>query len=313
MTATDAKQAAGALMRRATYASITVACIMILVKLVAWLMTGSVSLLSSLLDSLLDAASSLVNLVAVHQALVPADREHRFGHGKAEPLASLGQSAFIAGSAVLLLIQALQHMLTPQPVSNAGLGIGVMIFAIAVTFALVAYQRRVVRRTGSLVVSADEFHYRTDLVLNGSVILSLVGTWLLGWVYLDPLFGAAIGFWIIYGAWGVAKKAMVQLMDRELPDSDRARIRAIALAHPQVNSVHDLRTRASGPDAFIQIHVEMDGNLTLSEAHRISDTVEAEILAAFPRAEVMIHQDPEGVEEPRRSFPPTGPASKLAS
>jgi ferrous-iron efflux pump FieF len=293
--------AAGALMRRATYASITVACIMILVKLVAWLLTGSVSLLSSLLDSLLDAASSLVNLVAVHQALVPADREHRFGHGKAEPLASLGQAAFIAGSAVLLLIQALQHMLTPPPVSNAGLGIGVMIFAIAVTFALVAYQRQVVRRTGSLVVSADEFHYRTDLVLNGSVILSLVGTWLLGWVYLDPLFGAAIGFWIIYGAWGVAKKAMVQLMDRELPDSDRARIRAIALAHSQVKSVHDLRTRASGPDAFIQIHVEMDGNLTLSEAHRISDTVEAEILAAFPQAEVMIHQDPEGIEELRRS------------
>jgi ferrous-iron efflux pump FieF len=313
MTAADAKQAAGALMRRATYASITVACAMILVKLVAWLLTGSVSLLSSLLDSLLDAASSLVNLVAVHQALVPADREHRFGHGKAEPLASLGQAAFIAGSAVLLLIQALQHLLTAQPVSNAGLGIGVMIFAIAVTFALVAYQRHVVRRTGSLVVSADEFHYRTDLVLNGSVILSLVGTWLLGWVYLDPLFGAGIGFWIIYGAWGVAKKAMVQLMDRELPDSDRARIRAIALAHSQVKSVHDLRTRASGPDAFIQIHVEMDGNLTLSEAHRISDTVEAEILAAFPRAEVMIHQDPEGIEEPRRSFPPARPASKVAS
>ncbi len=313
MTATDARQAAGALMRRATYASITVACIMILVKLVAWLLTGSVSLLSSLLDSLLDAASSLVNLVAVHQALVPADREHRFGHGKAEPLASLGQSAFIAGSAVLLLIQALQHLLTPQPVSNTGLGIGVMIFAIAVTFALVGYQQRVVRRTGSLVVSADEFHYRTDLVLNGSVILSLLGTWLFGWVYLDPLFGAAIGVWIIYGAWGVAKKAMVQLMDRELPDSDRARIRAIALAHPQVKSVHDLRTRASGPNAFIQIHVEMDGSLTLSEAHHISDAVEAEILAAFPQAEVMIHQDPEGIEEPRRSFPPAHPASKLAS
>jgi ferrous-iron efflux pump FieF len=313
MTATDARQAAGALMRRATYASITVACIMILVKLVAWLLTGSVSLLSSLLDSLLDAASSLVNLVAVHQALVPADREHRFGHGKAEPLASLGQSAFIAGSAVLLLIQALQHLLTPQPVSNTGLGIGVMIFAIAVTFALVGYQQRVVRRTGSLVVSADEFHYRTDLVLNGSVILSLLGTWLFGWVYLDPLFGAAIGFWIIYGAWGVAKKAMVQLMDRELPDSDRARIRAIALAHPQVKSVHDLRTRASGPNAFIQIHVEMDGSLTLSEAHHISDAVEAEILAAFPQAEVMIHQDPEGIEEPRRSFPPARAASKVAS
>jgi len=300
---------AGQLMRRATYASIAVALTMIAVKLAAWLMTGSVSLLSSLLDSLLDGAASMVNLVAVQQALVPADREHRFGHGKAEPLASLGQAAFIAGSAVLLLIEALQHLLTPRPITNTGLGLAVMIFAIIVTLALVTFQRRVVRRTASLIVSADEMHYRADLVLNGSVMVSLLATTWLGWVYLDPIFGAAIGFWIIYGAWRVANKAILQLMDHELPDEARGRIRQIALAHPGVRSVHDLRTRASGPDAFIQIHLEMDGELTLAEAHRISDAVEADILAAFPRAEVMIHQDPEGVEEPRRVFP----SSKLAS
>jgi ferrous-iron efflux pump FieF len=299
----------GKLMRRASYASIAVAVAMIVVKLVAWLMTDSVSLLSSLLDSLLDGAASLVNLVAIRQALVPADREHRFGHGKAEPLASLGQAAFIAGSAVLLLIQALQHLLRPQPISNSTLGLGIMIFAVIVTLALVTYQRRVVRRTQSLIVSADEMHYRADLVLNGTVILSLLATTWLGWVYIDPICGAAIGLWIIYGAWRVANKAIFQLMDHELPDEARARIREIALRHPQVRSVHDLRTRASGPDAFIQIHVEMDGSLSLAEAHRISDAVEAEILVAFPRAEVMIHQDPEGVEEPRRIFPP----SKLAS
>ncbi|HUH84996.1 MAG TPA: cation diffusion facilitator family transporter [Stellaceae bacterium] len=300
---------AGKLMRRATYASIAVALAMIAVKLAAWLMTGSVSLLSSLLDSLLDGAASLVNLVAVQQALVPADREHRFGHGKAEPLASLGQAAFIAGSAVLLLIEALQHLLTPRPITNTGLGLVVMIFAIIVTLALVTFQRRVVRRTASLIVSADEMHYRADLVLNGSVMVSLLATTWLGWVYLDPIFGAAIGFWIIYGAWRVANKAILQLMDHELPDEARGRIRQIALAHSEVRSVHDLRTRASGPNAFIQIHLEMDGGLTLAEAHRISDAVEADILAAFPHAEVMIHQDPEGIEEPRRVFPP----SKLAS
>jgi ferrous-iron efflux pump FieF len=304
---------AGALMRRATYASITVAVLMVLVKLVAWLLTGSVSLLSSLLDSLLDAAASLVNLVAVQQALVPADHEHRFGHGKAEPLASLGQAAFIAGSAVLLLIEALQHLLTPQPVTNTGIGIAVMVAAIVVTLVLVTYQRSVVRRTGSLVVSADEFHYRTDLVLNGGVLVSLLATRFLGWVYLDPIFGAAIGFWIIYGAWQVGKKAVVQLMDRELPDEARGRIREIALGHPQVTAVHDLRTRAAGPNAFIQVHLEMDGDLTLAEAHRISDDVEAQILAAFPRAEVIIHQDPEGIEEPRLRFPPAARSSKLAS
>jgi ferrous-iron efflux pump FieF len=290
-----------------------VAGTMILVKLGAWLATGSVSLLSSLLDSLLDAASSLVNLVAVYQALIPPDREHRFGHGKAEPLASLGQAAFITGSAVLLLIQALQHVLTPQPVSNTGIGIAVMAFAIVVTLVLVAYQRSVIRRTGSLVVGADEFHYRADLILNGGVIVSLLATASVGWVYLDPIFGAAIGLWIIYGAWRVGMKAVVQLMDRELSDDARSRIREIALAHPQVRSVHDLRTRAAGPTAFIQIHLEMDGKLTLDEAHRISDAVEADILAVFPRSEVMIHQDPEGVEEPRRSFPPARASSRLAS
>ncbi|HKW54671.1 MAG TPA: cation diffusion facilitator family transporter [Stellaceae bacterium] len=298
-----APTAAGVLMRRATYASIAVAGTMVLVKLAAWLMTGSVSLLSSLLDSLLDAAASLVNLIAIHQALTPADREHRFGHGKAEPLASLGQSAFITGSAVLLIIQGLQHLWTPVPVTNSGIGIAVMVFAIVVTFALVRYQQHIIKRTGSLVVSSDELHYRSDLILNGAVIVSLVVTTVLGWPYVDPLFGIAIGLWIIYGAWRVARKAIVQLMDQELPDEARARIRQIALAHPQVRSVHDLRTRSAGPDAFVQIHLEMDGDLTLKEAHRVSDAVEADILAAFPQAEVMIHQDPEGVEEPRRTFP----------
>ena len=304
---------AGLLMRRATYASVATAAVLIGAKLFAFLATGSVSLLSTLLDSLLDAAASLVNLVAVRQALVPADREHRFGHGKAEPLASLGQAAFIAGSAVLLLIEALQHALRPVPISNTGIGIAVMVVAIIVTVALVLYQQSVVRRTRSLAVSADELHYRADLVLNGSVVVSLVASSILGWVYIDPLFGAAIALWILWGAWRVANKAIVQLMDRELPDEERARIRAIALEHPEVRAVHDLRTRAAGPTAFIQIHLEMDGGLTLSEAHRISDTVEAQLLAAFPRAEVMIHQDPEGIEEPRRTFPPARPSSKLAS
>ncbi len=299
----------GVLMRRATYASLGVAGLMIVVKLAAWLATDSVSLLSSLLDSLLDAGASLVNLVAVHQALTPADYEHRFGHGKAEPLASLGQAAFIAGSAVLLLIQALQHVLTPQPVSHTGLGIGVMVFAIIITLGLVAYQRHVVNRTGSLAIGADKLHYTADLVLNGAVIVALLVTEMSGWPYSDPLFGAAIGLWIVYGAWRVANRAVVQLMDRELPDEERSRIRAIALAHPEVMAVHDLRTRAAGPTTFIQIHLEMDGAMTLSAAHVVSDAVEAELRAAYPQAEVMIHQDPSGVEEPRPAFAESTPTA----
>ncbi len=293
----------GALMRRATYASLAVATLLVAVKFAAWAATDSVSLLSSLIDSLLDGVASLVNLLAVRQALTPPDREHRFGHGKAEPLASLGQSAFIAGSAVLLLVQAAQHLLRPTPVTNSVIGLAVMGFAVAVTFALLVYQRYVVRRTGSLAIRVDAFHYRTDLVLNLAVIVSLLLTTELGYLAIDPIFGGLIGLWIIWGAWQVARKAIVHLMDEELPDEERVRIRQIALKHPKVRAVHDLKTRASGPNSFIQLHIEMDGGIKLIEAHRISDEVEASIREAFPRAEIIIHQDPEGIDEPHEVFP----------
>ncbi|HTS94846.1 MAG TPA: cation diffusion facilitator family transporter [Stellaceae bacterium] len=294
---------AARLMKRATYASVMVAAAMIAIKLGAWILTDSVSMLSSLLDSLLDAAASVLNLIAVRQAVTPADREHRFGHGKAEPLAGLGQAAFIGGSAVFLFIEAARHLVRPAPTLNTELGIGVMGLAIVLTMGLVLYQRYVIRHTGSLVVSADELHYRSDVILNASVIVSLAVSGFLGWPYADPLFGILIGIWIIWGAWLVTKKAIVQLMDRELPDEQRARIREIVLGHPEVAAVHELRTRAAGPMAFIQVHIEMDGNMSLAQAHRVSDEVEAALLQAFPRAEVIIHQDPAGVNEGHRAFP----------
>jgi ferrous-iron efflux pump FieF len=295
--------AAERLRRRATYASVAVAGLLIALKFAAWLATGSVALLSSLVDSLLDAVASLVNLIAVRHALSPADREHRFGHGKAEPLAVLGQSAFIAGSALLVLAEAVRRMIWPVRVDNPPLGIAVMLLSIAVTAGLVFYQRHVVRRTGSIAISADELHYRGDIVLNGSVIVALALGSLLKEPLFDPIFGAAIGLWIVYSAVRLAALSVTQLMDRELDDDERENIRAIAQSHPEVVAAHDLKTRVAGPTAFIQIHIEMDGGLTLARAHQISDEVEASLRAAYPSAEIMIHQDPEGVEEPRSSFP----------
>jgi ferrous-iron efflux pump FieF len=292
------------LMKRATYASVAVAAVLIAAKLAAWLVTGSVSVLSSLLDSLLDIAASLVNVFAIHHAVTPADREHRFGHGKAEPLAGLGQSAFIAGSAAFLSVEALHRMFEPQPVEHSQIGIAVMVLAIVLSLLLVRYQRSVVSRTGSLAIGADALHYRADIILNGSVILSLVLSDALGWHLIDPLFGIAIALWIIYSAWQIVSQSLTQLMDHEIPDADRARIRTIAQAHPEVRAVHDLRTRAAGPTSFIQLHIEMDGALTLARAHEVSDEVEARIVAAFPNAEIMIHQDPAGVPEEHRTFPP---------
>ena len=291
------------LRRLATYASVSVAGLLISAKFAAWLETGSVALLSSLVDSLLDAAASLVNLLAVRHAMSPADREHRFGHGKAEPLAVLGQSAFIMGSAMLLLAEAVRRLILPVPIENPPAGIAVMAMSIVVTIALVLYQRYVVRRTGSIAITADELHYRSDLVLNLSVILALVLSSALGQPVLDPLFGAGIGIWILYSAIRLVRLSLFQLMDHELPDEEREKIRAIAQSHADVVAAHDLRTRIAGPTAFIQIHIEMDGSLSLLRAHQISDDVESKLRAAYPNAEVIIHQDPEGIEEPRSNFP----------
>jgi ferrous-iron efflux pump FieF len=295
--------AADRLRRTATYASVAVAALLIAVKFAAWLETGSVALLSSLVDSLLDIAASLVNLVAVRHAMTPADREHRFGHGKAEPLAVLGQSAFITGSAMLLLAEAARRLILPLPIENAPAGVAVMIFSIVVTIGLVLYQRHVVRRTGSIAISADELHYRSDFVLNLSVIAALCLGGVLDMPILDPLFGAAIGLWIVYSAARLARLSLFQLMDHELPDDEREKIREIAQSHPDVVAAHDLRTRVAGPTAFIQIHIEMDGRMSLIRAHEISDEVETTLRAAYPHAEVIIHQDPEGIEEPRSNFP----------
>jgi ferrous-iron efflux pump FieF len=291
------------LRRSATHASVSVAGILIAVKFAAWLETGSVALLSSLVDSLLDALASLVTLVAVRHAMSPADREHRFGHGKAEPLAVLGQSAFITGSAMLLLAEAVRRLLWPVPVENPPAGIAVMIFSIALTLGLVFYQQHVIRRTGSIAITADELHYRSDLGLNLSVIAALVLGSVLDQPIFDPLFGAAIGIWIVYSAVRLARLSLFQLMDHELPDDERENIRAIAQSHPEVVAAHDLRTRVAGPTAFIQIHIEMDGRLSLIRAHEISDEVEAQLRAAYPNAQVVIHQDPEGIEEARSNFP----------
>jgi len=287
---------------RATYASLAVATVLIAAKFAAWIGTGSVALLSSLVDSLVDLAASLVNYLAIRHAATPADREHRFGHGKAEPLAALGQSAFLVGSAMLLMAEAIRRLVSPGIVTNQPAGIAVMVFSIVVTVGLVTYQRHVVKRTGSLAIGADELHYRGDIILNVGVIATLVIDSLFPLPLLDPLFGAAVGVWIIYSAVKIARLSLTQLMDRELPDAERARVRAIAEGHPDVIAVHDIRTRVAGPTAFIQLHIEMDGEMNLLRAHEISDDVEARLQDAFPHAEVIIHEDPAGVEE-RVTFP----------
>jgi ferrous-iron efflux pump FieF len=293
----------GRLMRLATYASVTVATVLILAKAVAWQVSGSVSLLATLVDSLLDALASLVNLVAVRHSLSPADKEHRFGHGKAEALAGLGQALLITGSSGYLLVESARRLVNPTPVESVGLGIAVMLLAIALTLALLAFQQHVIRATNSTAIKADALHYRTDLLVNGSVLLALVlSGW--GWAGFDALFAMAIAIYIFTSALAIIREAWDHLMDRELPDEARAAIAAIARSHPEVHGIHDLRTRQSGTATFIQLHLELDDELDLVSAHAISEEVERELLATYPGAEVIIHLDPLSVlgEEPRKTF-----------
>ncbi len=290
------------LKRRAAIASVTVATLLIVAKAAAWLTTGSISLLSTLIDSTLDLAISLVNLIAIRQAIQPPDKEHRFGHGKAEPLAGLAQAGFVVGSAGFLLVHASERLVRPAPISNTEVGYAVMVVSIVLTLGLVLYQRFVVRRTGSIAISADSLHYSVDLLTNMTVIGGLVLSTQFGWLWADPLIAMAIGVFILHSAWQILKQSLNLLMDRELPDEDRERIRRIARAHPEVIDIHDLRTRSSGTHLFIQFHLELDGNMTLLEAHTISDQVMRELERAFPDAEVLIHEDPHGIIERRAVF-----------
>lgn len=285
------------LMRYATYASVGVASILIVAKLIAWSLTGSVAMLSTLVDSLLDALASIVTLIAVRHALMPADREHRFGHGKAEALAALAQSAFVAGSAIIVLFHAGTRLLQPRPLAATDIGIAVMVGSILLTLALVAFQYYVVKKSNSLAIAADTLHYKGDLLINLAVLVALILTPYFDAPFIDPLTGAGIAAYLLYGAWRIVKDALDMLMDRELPEEDRQRIRAIANRHKDVCSLHDLRTRRSGTDVFIQLHLELDPDITLMAAHLIADEVELEIQKAFEGAEVLIHQDPEGYEE----------------
>lgn len=283
--------------RWATYASVSIALTLILIKLFAWTMTESVAMLSTLADSLLDGLASVVTLFAVRHAQMPADREHRFGHGKAEALAALSQAAFVTGSAVVVLMQAGERILNPRPILRTDVGITVIVISILLTLALVLFQSFVVKKTDSVAITADSLHYKGDLLINSAVLAVLVAQNFVQAAWLDPFIGGGIAAYLVYGAWRISKTALDMLMDRELPDEDRNRIRFIALDHADVKSVHELRTRRAGQDVFIQMHLELDADISLKKAHVIADEVEERINAEFPGAEVLIHQDPEGLEE----------------
>lgn len=278
------------LARRATMASVFVALILIMTKTWAYWSTGSVSLLGSLLDSLLDGVTSLINFLALRAALQPADDDHRFGHGKLESIAALAQSAFMIGSASVLVLNSFDAMLAQRALENNEVGVGVSVLAIVLTLGLVSYQSYVMKKSQSLIVEADSLHYKGDLMMNAAVIAALLIADL-GWFWFDGAMAILIGVYLLYSAWQVGKRAFEELMDQHVPELDE-RVQEIVSQSPGTEGCHDVRCRRSGPHIFIQFHLELDENLSLWSAHEIGDRIEKSIMAEYPMAEVIIHHDP---------------------
>lgn len=287
------------LLKLATTISVSVASTLAVLKLAAWLVTGSAAILSSLLDSLVDVAASGILLISVRHALRPPDRSHRFGHGKAEPLGAIAQAAFVGGSALLLIFESAGRFITPEPVAEVPLGIAVMLVSLVATVLLVLFQRSVARRTDSTAIAADRLNYVGDTATSVVVLAVLVIGQRPGWQWLDPAAAIGVALWLLVSAARIARRAVDHLMDRELPREDRDRIAAIVRADPEVAGLHDMRTRSAGGTRFIELHVEMEGGLTLWQAHTICDRVEAALSAAFPESEVILHQEPAGLDDER--------------
>jgi ferrous-iron efflux pump FieF len=288
---------------RAALASIAMALILIGLKSWAAWRTDSTAMLGSLADSGLDLIASLIVLLGVRIAAVPADYDHRFGHGKAEALASLVQVILISLSALFIGFRAVQRLLAGARTSDAELGIAVSIVAIMLTFALITYQRHVVRRTGSLAIGTDRLHYSSDLMLNGSVIVALVLDQLAGLTGADAVFGLLIALWLLWGARSASSHALEQLMDKEWPEELRARFLAATREYPELGGLHDLRTRTSGTHPFAQVHVWVPADWTVQEAHDRLDRVEEQLQERFPGTEILIHVDPEGQTDRETMLP----------
>ena len=291
--------------KTASIVTIAMVSLMIAAKSWAWLASGSASMLGSLTDSLMDITASLMSFLVLGYALRPADDDHRFGHGKAEALAGLGQAVFIAGSSIFLIQQSALKLMDPQPIEQNAVGVAVMVFSIVLTFGLLLIQKFVVRETGSTAIEADSLHYLSDLSVNAGIILVLVVSQY-GFLWLDGAMGLVIALFILYSAWSIAGESIQLLLDREIPGDVRDVIGAIVAEHSPALGFHDLRTRQSGRTQFIQLHVDMDQNLSLREAHDLAERIEQGIRQAYPAADVIIHQDPVAVGP---SVPVAGPGN----
>lgn len=281
------------LMRWASFASVTVAIVLILTKAAAYFITGSMAVLSTLFDSMQDLMTSAINVFAIKQATEPADSKHRFGHGKAQAIGGLVQSGIIAISVIFLFMTAIDRFINPRGLIQVGWGLWITGFAIVITFVLISFQNYVLRRTKSLSIAADRAHYTGDGLMNIGVIVSMLATYYLDWLWIDALFGACVAFYLLNIVYHIIIEALAVLMDSEMPNEFRSKVKETVLSFKDVSAIEELKTRSSGDTVFIQMNVRLPGNLTLRRAHRITTDIESALQSLFPETVVIIHPEPQ--------------------
>jgi len=281
------------MMRWASYASVAMALALMGGKLAAWWLSDSLAMLSSLTDSLFDVITSLINMCALRYALKPADDDHRFGHSSIEDIAGLAQAAFIGAGMLLIILQSFERLANPHPLHHENLGMIVSGIAMLFTIALVTFQTIVAKRTGSLIVAADRMHYVGDVAFNLGVIAALYLSSHMGWHWADPAFAILIAIAILWSTRSIGIRAFNNLMDREMPQAEKDKIVAIVKSMPEIQGMHQFKTRYSGTKAFMQMHIDLPGTLSFSQAHDITDRLEQALLASFPGAEIIVHPDVE--------------------
>jgi len=287
------------LRRWSSYASLTVAVVLIIAKATAWFATNSLSLLASVVDAVVDLIASLVTVMGVRFALRPADATHRFGHGKAESLAALIQAMLLAGAAVVLIVDGIDRLITPRVLMQLNFGLGVIAGGTLITIVLVLFENYVATRTQSQAIAADRSHHLSDTAANLAVLLALALTKQTGWPHFDPIFAMAIGAIFGWSAFTIARTAAQTLLDHELSTMERNRITQLVMAHPEARGLHDLRTRNSGLHRFIEFHLELDSSLSLHDAHTIADEIEGTLKAALPSSDVIVHMEPAQIDDDR--------------
>jgi cation diffusion facilitator family transporter len=281
--------------KKATVASSSVAALLVLLKLTVGILSGSIAVLASAIDSLLDLTVSLFNYFALHNAEKDPDEQFHFGRSKLEPLAAVVEGTIVSLSALFILYEAITKIVHPQDMHHMSESIGVMIASFIITGFLVAFLNYVAKKTKNMVIKADALHYKTDLFSNGAVLIALVAIHYTGEQLIDPILGIGIAIYMIYSAIPIVKEGVLMLLDASLPKEEVAKIEELIKSEPEITNYHFLRTRESGSHIFISFHAVFNVSISLYDAHVIADKIEAKIKEIFSedkKVHILVHMDP---------------------